>query len=73
MPFAVSATTRSGPSPETSTNERTWPANVSSRSRWLRRPPPDLGQHTDAVLGEVGYSGAEIAAMRESGAVGPRS
>jgi formyl-CoA transferase len=47
-------------------------AKLSVTPATLRRPPPDLGQHTDAVLGEVGYSGAEIAAMRESGDVGPR-
>jgi crotonobetainyl-CoA:carnitine CoA-transferase CaiB-like acyl-CoA transferase len=28
------------------------------------RPPAKLGQHTDEVLGEAGYSAAEIAAMR---------
>ena len=30
------------------------------------RPPATLGQHTDEVLGEAGYSAAEIANMRES-------
>jgi crotonobetainyl-CoA:carnitine CoA-transferase CaiB-like acyl-CoA transferase len=28
------------------------------------RPPAKLGQHTDEVLGEAGYSAAEIAEMR---------
>ena len=28
------------------------------------RPPARLGQHTDEVLGEAGYSAAEIAEMR---------
>jgi crotonobetainyl-CoA:carnitine CoA-transferase CaiB-like acyl-CoA transferase len=28
------------------------------------RPPAKLGQHTDEVLGEAGYSAAEIAALR---------
>jgi len=32
--------------------------------------PPAVGQHTDEVLGELGYSPAEIAALRETGAVG---
>jgi itaconate CoA-transferase len=30
---------------------------------------PGLGQHTNEVLGELGYTPAQIAAMRESGAV----
>ena len=34
----------------------------------LRRPAPGLGEHTDEVLTEVGYSELEIAALRESGA-----
>ncbi|HKI98832.1 MAG TPA: CoA transferase [bacterium] len=32
-------------------------------------PPAQLGQHTDAVLAELGYSAEEIAAFREAGAV----
>jgi crotonobetainyl-CoA:carnitine CoA-transferase CaiB-like acyl-CoA transferase len=30
----------------------------------IDRPPATLGQHTDEVLGEAGYSAAEIASMR---------
>ncbi|WVQ78338.1 hypothetical protein IAT38_000423 [Cryptococcus sp. DSM 104549] len=33
------------------------------------RPPPYLGQHTGEVLGELGYSEAEIRTMRDEGAV----
>ena len=36
----------------------------------LRIAPPDLGQHTEEVLSELGYSPAEIAAFREAGAFG---
>ena len=31
--------------------------------------PPMLGEHTDLVLGELGYDAATIAALRESGAI----
>ena len=32
-------------------------------------PVPALGQHTDAVLGELGYSATEISALRATGAI----
>ncbi len=35
----------------------------------LRRLPPRLGQHTDEVLGEAGYSDDEIRALRGADAV----
>jgi crotonobetainyl-CoA:carnitine CoA-transferase CaiB-like acyl-CoA transferase len=35
----------------------------------LRRPTPEIGADTDAVLGELGYSAAEIATLRQDGAV----
>ena len=34
-----------------------------------RRPTPERGEHTDAVLGEFGLTGAEVAALRAAGAV----
>jgi formyl-CoA transferase len=33
----------------------------------IRRAAPRLGEHTDEVLGEAGYTKAEIAALREKG------
>lgn len=36
----------------------------------VRTPAPLLGQHTDDVLTEFGYADAEIAALRQSGALG---
>jgi len=35
----------------------------------IQRPAAHAGQHTDEILADVGYSGDEIAAMRERGAV----
>jgi crotonobetainyl-CoA:carnitine CoA-transferase CaiB-like acyl-CoA transferase len=35
-----------------------------------RLPGPGLGEHTDAVLAAAGYGEQEIAALKESGAVG---
>ena len=32
-------------------------------------PVPALGQHTEAILGELGFSATEIAAMRQEGAI----
>ena len=44
------------------------PAQFPGVEPTRRPPPPGLGQHTDEVLREIGYSAAEIAAMQESGA-----
>ncbi len=33
------------------------------------RPTPELGKHTDAILGELGYDVAAIAGLRERGAI----
>jgi formyl-CoA transferase len=38
------------------------PSNISA-------PPPTCGEHSDEVLGELGYSADEIAAFREAGVV----
>ena len=35
----------------------------------LDRPPPRFGQHTDDILAELGYTDAEISALRSAGAV----
>lgn len=45
------------------------PVKLSATPGRLTSPPPLLGQHTEAVLRELGYSDAEIAAMRGEGAL----
>ena len=38
----------------------------------VRHAPPTLGQHTDDVLAELGYSVEQIEALQASGAITPR-
>lgn len=35
----------------------------------LRLPPPKLGEHTDEVLSEIGFTAAEVARLRDCGAI----
>jgi crotonobetainyl-CoA:carnitine CoA-transferase CaiB-like acyl-CoA transferase len=42
---------------------------LSAQPVSFRRPPPTLGQHTDQVLAEAGYTTAEITALRDAGIV----
>ncbi len=37
----------------------------------VRRPPPELGAHTDEILAELGFSAGEIDLLRQQGAFGP--
>jgi len=41
------------------------PVRYSSGEATLRRPPPDLGEHTDEVLAELGYTAEQISSMHE--------
>jgi len=45
------------------------PIHLSGTPRRAVMPPPALGADTDAVLAEVGYSGDEIAQLRNEGVV----
>src|SRR5215510_8513990 len=45
------------------------PMSLSRTPSRLAAPPPALGEHTDAVLKEFGFSAKEIAALRKANAV----
>lgn len=48
------------------------PLSLSASPGTVRRRAPTLGEHTDAVLDELGYGAAEVATLREEGAIGPQ-
>lgn len=43
------------------------PVRLSATPASIRTAAPDLGEHTDAVLGEAGLSREEIDELRRSG------
>jgi len=45
------------------------PVRFSETPGTVRSGPPAVGQHTDEMLGSVGFSEEEIGAMRRDGAV----
>lgn len=46
-----------------------FPIKLSGTPCEIRTPPPRLGEHTDELLTQAGYSCADIAAMRAAGVV----
>jgi len=46
-----------------------FPLKLSETPCELRHPAPELGAHTDAVLGDLGYDAAAIAALRKGGVI----
>jgi crotonobetainyl-CoA:carnitine CoA-transferase CaiB-like acyl-CoA transferase len=45
------------------------PLKLSAQPPSIRRPPPVLGEHTDEILAEAGYTAAQVAELREAGVV----
>ena len=41
----------------------------TSPTPYIRRPPPVLGEHTDEILAEAGYTAVQITELREAGVV----
>jgi len=46
-----------------------FPVKLSGTPANIQGPPPELGQHTDIILKEVGYSEEEISVFREKGVI----
>ena len=42
------------------------PVELSDTPGEIRRRPPTLGEHTDQIMGELGYTGEDIARLREA-------
>ena len=46
-----------------------FPVKMSGTPARVETPPPELGEHTDAVLGELGYDASAISALRRDGVI----
>jgi len=45
------------------------PLKLSAQPTSIRRPPPVLGEHTDEILAEAGYTAAQVAELHEADVV----
>jgi crotonobetainyl-CoA:carnitine CoA-transferase CaiB-like acyl-CoA transferase len=45
------------------------PIEIDGAEFEIVRPAPDPGEHTDEILGELGYEAAEIEDLRQAGIV----
>jgi crotonobetainyl-CoA:carnitine CoA-transferase CaiB-like acyl-CoA transferase len=45
------------------------PVRLSGTPGGIRSRPPTLGEHTEEIMGELGFAAAEIAGLREAGAI----
>ncbi len=45
------------------------PLDLSVSPAAIRRPPPGIGEHSSEILAELGYSAADIEALRASGTI----
>ncbi len=45
------------------------PMNLSKTPATVRRHPPDLGEHTEELLADLGYSDRDISLLKEEGAI----
>jgi len=66
---AIEAVTRPADDPVSGPLIINHPVNVRDLARVGPKPAPEIGEHTDEVLAELGFDAAEIAGLRNRGAV----